>query len=198
MPATLLLLRHADTGPELRGRFIGSTDVPASETGILQLKRLQPLLQRYVPTSWYCSPSTRARQTEKALQEMSLVTCTTRIDEGLREIDFGAWERRTFEDIADEYPDSVEVWNAQPAEFQFPQGEGFADFVLRVKQCLERITADSADQVLVISHGGVIRIMICLLLGLDPTHYLLFQVQPGRIATLDLFGRRGVLSGLNL
>jgi alpha-ribazole phosphatase/probable phosphoglycerate mutase len=50
----------------------------------------------------------------------------------------------------------------------------------------------------VMTHGGVIRTMICLALGLDAKNYLLFDVRPASLTVLELFDQGGVLSGLNL
>jgi broad specificity phosphatase PhoE len=72
------------------------------------------------------------------------------------------------------------------------------DFMARVLRLSKRLAAEEAETVLAITHGGVIRIMICLLLGLSPRHYLLFEVQPASLAILELHSAGAVLAGLNL
>ncbi|MCW5210022.1 histidine phosphatase family protein, partial [Desulfobulbus sp. US1] len=59
-------------------------------------------------------------------------------------------------------------------------------------------TSAGTNTVAVVTHGGVIRTMICLALGISPRNYLLFDVQPASLTVLDLFSEGGVLRGLNL
>ncbi len=198
MAEKLLLLRHAETGPRFRGRFLGSTDVAASREGLERLGRLQPLLEHYSPASWYCSPSTRAKQTEKTLRRIFSANHDTCFDSLLQEIDFGDWEKQTFKEVARTQPHAVEEWLRRPLDFCFPGGESLGDFAGRMETVLHRLLSDPAEHILVITHGGVIRVIICLLLGLSPADYLLFEVEAGRMTLLDIFGTRGVLSGLNL
>ena len=47
---------------------------------------------------------------------------------------------------------------------------------------------------LAVTHGGVIRAMICHLLGLEPRHYVLFEVDYAAAVVIDLFDGRGVLA----
>jgi broad specificity phosphatase PhoE len=54
-----------------------------------------------------------------------------------------------------------------------------------------------ADRLLVISHGGVIRQLICSCLGLGPENYLAFDIQPGLCSVIELHSQGGVLVGLN-
>jgi broad specificity phosphatase PhoE len=118
-------------------------------------------------------------------------------DERLREIDFGNWEMKTFAEIAAADPAKVAAWQ-EYTNFVFPDGEAVTDFVLRVREVLEFLTTSSGN-VGVVTHGGVIRTMICMVLGLPVRNYLLFDVQPASLTILEVFsGGSGVLRGLNL
>ena len=66
----------------------------------------------------------------------------------------------------------------------------------RVQAAADRLAGDAAETVLAVTHGGVIRAMICHLLGLEPRHYVLFNVGYAALAVIDLFDGGGVLSGL--
>lgn len=198
MAGKLLLVRHADTGSRYQGRFIGSTDVAASGEGLAQVGRLQALLKQYQPGSWYCSPSRRARQTETMLRRFLPFPEKSTIRKELREIDFGDWERLSFAEIEKKYPVELGGWAALDPDFCFPGGESFRDFTARISAVLTVLLADPAEQILIVTHGGVIRTMICLLLGLDLKNYLLFDVRPATLTRIDLFGNSGMLTGLNL
>jgi alpha-ribazole phosphatase/probable phosphoglycerate mutase len=49
----------------------------------------------------------------------------------------------------------------------------------------------------IFAHGGVIRALICLWLGLPAKHYLLFEIDPASVSAVRLFGDQGVLTRLN-
>jgi broad specificity phosphatase PhoE len=120
------------------------------------------------------------------------------IDEDLREIDFGQWECKTFEQMAAADAAAVERWAAFDRGFAFPGGESLRGFLARVRRCAKRLCADEAETVLAVTHGGVIRMMICHLLGLRPRQYVLFDVGNAACAVVNVFEGKGVLSALNL
>ncbi len=122
---------------------------------------------------------------------------TVEADPDLREIDFGRWEGRTFEEIQQSDPQAVSDWATRPAEFAFPGGEAVRDFVARVGRAADRLAADPAEAVLAVTHGGVVRVAICHLLGLAVENYLLFDVRPACLAAVELFDGKGVLIGLD-
>ena len=61
-----------------------------------------------------------------------------------------------------------------------------------------RLVRDEADTVLAVTHGGIVRAMICHILGLRPRNYVLFDVAHAACAVIDVFEDKGVLSGLNV
>ncbi|WP_417910320.1 histidine phosphatase family protein [Candidatus Electronema sp. PJ] len=191
----LYLLRHGPAAA-LPGCLLGSrTDAPLSGQGLLRLNSLiEPHLQAV--ETWYCSPLLRARQTLAYLGEQGCQIEHAIYDQRLQEIDFGAWELRTFSEIAAADPARIEAWQRY-TDFTFPEGEAVADFIQRV-QAMLGILSTAGSKVGVVAHGGVIRTMICLALGLPPSMYLLFDVQPAALTILDVFSNGGVLRGLNL
>ncbi|MCI5219509.1 MAG: histidine phosphatase family protein [Candidatus Electrothrix sp. LOE2] len=207
MPTRLFLLRHGPASAP-PGCFAGSSDVPLSGRGLARLENISAQLKDIA--CWYCSPMLRARQTLEYLQRKGCSAGEPVSDERLREIDFGRWELKTFTDIAAQDKELLAAWNQQYLDFVFPEGEAVAAFIERVKAMLtlfsgmESNTDTDTDintgtgTVAVVTHGGVIRTMICLALGISPHNYLLFDVQPASLTVLDLFSEGGVLHGLNL
>jgi len=192
--ARLLLLRHGPAAVPL-GCLVGSSDPPLSGQGLERLTNLLPELR--TAERWHCSPLLRARQTLACLRRQGCALAPPVYEQRLREIDFGSWELRTFAEIAAADPAVIEAWQ-QYEDFVFPGGEAVADFVSRIRGLLADFTAQGGT-VGAVTHGGVIRTMICLALGLPPRSYLLFDAQPASLTILDLFpGGGGVLRGLNL
>ena len=145
----------------------------------------------------------RTKQTLEYMQQQGCLAEEPLYDERLREIDFGRWELQTFADIAVQDKELLAAWN-QYLDFVFPEGEAVAAFIERVKAMFTVFSGmagsigSGTDTVAVVTHGGVIRTMICLALGISPRNYLLFDVQPASLTVLDLFSEGGVLRGLNL
>lgn len=104
----------------------------------------------------------------------------------------------TFEEIRESDPAAVDRWAEFNPGFSFPGGEEIKTFLLRIRKVAKKISSCPETNLLVVTHGGVIRALICHFLGLDPRHYLLFDIQPCAMVTLNLFGNKGVLTGLNL
>ncbi len=198
MPTRLFLLRHGPTSAP-PGCFVGRTDVPLSGQGIDHLGN--PAEQLKDVESWYCSPMLRTRQTLEHLQKQGCPVAAPIYDERLREIDFGRWELQTFADIAAQDQEHIAAWN-QYLDFVFPEGEAVAGFIQRVETMLAVFcgmeSSTGIRNVAVVTHGGVIRTMICLALGISPRNYLLFDVQLASLTVLELFSEGGVLRGLNL
>ncbi len=192
----ILLARHAKTGKAYKGRYIGSTDLPISEKGVQQAEDLAKRLEMYNPCCCFSSPMTRTRQTSDIVCSKLGIPCEFK--KGLVEIDFGAWEGMTFAEIAKSYPEEVDRWSSEGMDFHFPAGDKSSEFSKRVQDVSSLLSQNPASPLLIVSHGGVIRTMICHFLGLSFESYLLFDVKPARFAVLDIFDQGGVLSGLNL
>jgi len=196
MVTELYLLRHGSLNV-VPGTLVGSTDLPLSDGNETEGYFVRSAGQLVDVELWFCSPMLRCRQTLDLLRQQTGPVGTVRYDDRLREIDFGRWEMRDFAAINAEYPEYVESWSRY-MDFVFPGGEAVVDFCDRVEDMLELFMAHDAEKIGVITHGGVIRTMICLALGLSVRHYLLFDVQPASLTVLQLFSQGGVLKGLNV
>lgn len=136
----------------------------------------------------------RCRQT----CELLFPDANANFENNLREIDFGRWEGLTFEEISTQDPEIVTEWANDLPAFSFPEGEAVDLFNKRVQTVATEISAERCEKILVVSHGGVIRSLLCHFLGINLCDYLKFQVKKGTYSTVDLFGTHGVLTGFNL
>jgi len=195
MARKLLFLRHGDIDKRYHNRYVGSTDVSLSEQGRRQAGAIKDLLHSRGFDHCVCSPMKRCRETATAVMESREISIE--IDKDLREIDFGQWEGMSFDDILKTSPDQVKRWAAFDPSFAFPAGEKIGDFFTRIGDVAGRMTDDPADTILLCTHGGVIRAMICHFLKLKPWQYILFKVKPASVTTIELFDGGGILTGLN-
>lgn len=189
----LFLVRHCATGVE-KGRLVGSTDV--SIAGRCEEKTASIAARLPQDCLCYCSPMLRTRQTYELLVKHGLEQ-EAMFDRRVREIDFGHWELKNFQEISRGEPDMIEAW-MEYHSFTFPGGESVAAFVGRVASWLDEIRSKNIKNVVLVAHGGVIRYMICLALQLPADQYLLFDVQPASLTTINLYSEGGVLTGFNL
>lgn len=194
----LTLIRHAAIAAELDGHYIGRSDVPLSDHGVLQAKRLVHQLNRHgapaIDALW-CSPSQRARQTADPLIRQR--GCPVTIDARLQEVDFGEWEGLNFDQIRHKDPQRVNQWAAFADDFCFPAGESLEQFRQRIDEIVDAIHAEPSSHLVIISHGGVLRSLICRLLCWPLQDYLKFTLERGSYATLHIDGPHAVLTGLN-
>jgi alpha-ribazole phosphatase len=186
----LLLVRHGEVEGSRPGMLLGRTDLPLSTAG----RRQAALTSRLVDKSdrFFCSPLVRARETAA----LAVPGRHAEVDPDLREMDFGEWERRRYDEVASEYPVLVAAWSEFGPDFTFPGGESVGDFASRIGRAARRFSELDVETVAAFTHGGVIRALICHFLGLPLRDYLLFDITPGSVTSLRLWEGRGVLAGL--
>ncbi len=189
MASRLLLIRHAEVAEEFQGKFLGSTDAPLSDRGRRQAAALADAGRSAEVR--LVSPLQRARVTA----ELAGLDCT--VEPNLAEIDFGRWECKTFDDIRADDPAAIDQWAEFDDAFTFPDGEGIGDFCRRINALADRLAAEPVETVLIVTHGGVIRTMLCHLLGLPAPKYVLFAPPYASVTELQLFDGKGVLVAMS-
>jgi uroporphyrin-III C-methyltransferase/precorrin-2 dehydrogenase/sirohydrochlorin ferrochelatase len=180
----VILIRHGDIGAN--GRYIGVTDTPLSALGARQAERLRGLGFK---RGWV-SPLARSRQTA----ELAGIACEMHDD--LREVDFGRWEGQTFSEIETSDAQLIEPWRMLAPDFTFPGGESLAAFDARIARLAARIEKQDGRVVLV-THGGVIRALVCHWLGRSAEARLGLDVAPASVTRLRLAHGRATTVALN-
>ena len=166
----VVLWRHGQTAWNLERRFQGSSDIPLTEEGIAQARRAARLLASLRPDAIICSDLSRAVRTAAELARVTGLDVTQ--DEGLRETHAGVWQGLTHAEIMERYGEQyAAVKRGEPVrrgggELETEVAERAAPVVLRH---VEKLPDDGT--LVVVSHGGTIRITIGRLLGLPPSHY---------------------------
>jgi len=160
---TLLLVRHGETDWNRDGRWQGHSDTPLNDAGRAQARQLAAELADVDVI--YSSDLARARETAEILAEPNGLE--VQLDPRLRERSFGAWEGMTAAEIEVEFADEHARWMAGEAPGA-ADAEPFADFGARVEEFVEDVLADHAGEtVLIVGHGGSIRVIHALAQGLD-------------------------------
>jgi len=194
MAGNLYLIRHGQVKSRFKGALVGSTDVELSPAGLEQAAHLRNYLSRKSPDICFSSPMQRCLQT--AQQAMYSLNIQLIQHDLLREVDFGEWEGLSFSDIMRLDPVGVEKWIQCDHDFRFPKGEKLADFFERVEKSTDLLLTTPQDRVAVFTHGGVIRFMLCKLLGIPLSKHNIFEVNYADVFVLRIFNNGAVLSSI--
>jgi broad specificity phosphatase PhoE len=167
-PARLVIVRHGVTDWNREGRWQGRLDPPLSDTG----RHEAGLLAARIAADPSLRPtrivsSTLARAAETAAVIGAAVGIQVEPEARLVEIGAGEWEGRTHDELAASDGDRYRAWRTTPG-YAPPGGEPIADAVERVHSLLTEIATGERWPVLLVSHGGTLRILGRLLLDLSP------------------------------
>ncbi|MDE9617001.1 adenosylcobalamin/alpha-ribazole phosphatase [Citrobacter freundii] len=192
----LWLVRHGETEANVAGLYSGHAPTPLTERGIAQAQTLGTLLRNVPVDNVLCSELERACHTTQLILGDREVPVRNMPE--LNEMFFGDWEMRHHRDLAREDAENYAVWcndwqNATPTN-----GEGFQAFSLRV----ERFIAQLADyktcqNLLVVSHQGVLSVLIARLLSMPAAAMWHFRVEQGCWSAIDFCDDFAVLKVLN-
>ncbi|MFI8274213.1 bifunctional RNase H/acid phosphatase [Streptomyces sp. NPDC085929] len=169
-PATFVLLRHGETALTPQKRFSGSggADPELSAAGRRQASAVaEALAARGTVQTIVSSPLRRCRETAQAVADRLGLTVT--VEEGLREVDFGAWEGLTFAEVQERFPDDLQAWLDSPKAAPTGGGESFTTATRRISATRERLLAAHAGRtVLLVTHVTPVKILVRLALGAPP------------------------------
>ncbi|MDQ2970437.1 MAG: histidine phosphatase family protein [Acidobacteriota bacterium] len=185
MTTRVYLVRHGATTLSAEDRFAGMTDVPLSDGGRQQVRRLSARLAGEPIAAFYASPMGRTLETARILAEPHAKEVLARA--GLREIDHGRWEQKTRAEVERLYPEEYARWERDPFSFAPEGGETGLSVTARALPALLEIVGDHpGQQVLIASHKATIRLLISSLLGFDARTYRdRLDQSPASLSILD-------------
>ncbi len=191
----ILLVRHGITILHTGDRFWGRTDIALSNAGIRQAGQLRERLGGEKINAIYSSTLSRARSTAEIIasgHDAEVTPC----DE-LCECNFGYIEGLTFEEIKRQYPALAQEL-VEGRAVKFPGGENIEQLNRRVKSFLKRLAGHGPQEtILVVSHGGPIRLMISGLMGIGMEHWTQLRIDRASLSIVDTYPELNVLSLLN-
>jgi len=189
-PTTLVLLRHGETPLTPQKRFSGSggSDPALSDTGRHQADRVATALaDRGTVQDVISSPLARCRETAAIVA--ARLGLDVRIEDGLRETDFGAWEGLTFAEVRERYPDDMSAWLSSPEAEPTGGGESFEAVAHRVGAARdELLAAHTGRTVLLVSHVTPIKTLVRLALGAPPEALFRMELSAASLSVVAYYG----------
>ena len=181
MTLHLDLLRHGET--ELGGGLRGSLDDALTAKGWAQMRAAvvaQGPWDRVVS-----SPLQRCARFAEELGAQLKVPVS--LEKDLQELHFGAWEGQSAAALMETDAEALGLFWADPYSFTPPQGEPVSDFSARVLGAVARLhQAYAGERVLLVSHGGVMRLLLARARGLPREQLLNVEVGHGALFSLHV------------
>lgn len=186
----LFLVRHGETMWNVEGRLQGHADEPLNEHGHDQARHLAERLRDVSFSTAYSSDLARTRETMETIMkdyEQNSYESTHL----LREISHGSWEGLTHDQLNERFPDTYpRRFMADDPTFAPPDGESLEAFFERVGTFAERLRAEHRDgdeNVLIVSHGGVLRALLICLLDFPLTSLWQLHSSHGSVSIIELW-----------
>jgi len=192
----LLLVRHGITESNSAHRFAGYSDAELNAAGYRQVERLRDRLVDDKIDAVYSSDLRRALVTAEVISsghKVDIITCPE-----LREVNYGNVEGLTFEEISRLYPEVAESLADFSLRLKFPGGESFEGFIERASKFLDRLKGHTPSQtMLIVAHGGPLRVLVCRLLGIDLGHWRQIRLDNASLSIVETHSQGAVVSLLN-
>ncbi|MCG2610471.1 alpha-ribazole phosphatase [Flavobacterium sp. SM15] len=170
------LVRHTETVCE-KGICYGQADVGLLEPYLHQFEQIKDQLPENA--QFYSSPLQRCTLLADYLSSSNYET-----DERLMEMNFGAWELQPWDNIPKE---ELDPWMKDFVHEKVPSGESFTELFDRVVQFMEsELKTGSLKPIVIVSHAGVIRSILCKISGLPLKDAFQNKVDFGSVMRIDL------------
>lgn len=173
---TIYLIRHGETDWNVTGLVQGHTDVPLNEVGMSQARQLAEELKEVKFEAVYASTLIRAHVT--AMQLFDAVITDSR----LKETCFGKFEGLSWSEFYSKLDQNLKMRESLPLEEKMGYKlddtvESYNEVSARAKECLDEFVSRHAGQkIAVVAHGGLMKSLLSMIEGADPTHYEIHNV----------------------
>jgi alpha-ribazole phosphatase len=155
----IYLIRHGEVQGAGTRRYNGHADVPLSERGIAQYHQMKERLADKDISACYTSDLIRCATGADVIG--SRLGLTPVLEPGLRELDIGIWEGKTWAELMEKYPLEWQARIADIVNYRVPGGESLKDLHARIMPVINAIVErHRGDDVLVVAHGGANRVIL--------------------------------------
>jgi broad specificity phosphatase PhoE len=163
----IILVRHGQTASNAQDRIRGQVDIPLDETGLSQARATAARVAAdWHPTAVFSSPLRRAVQTAQAIA--TALHLEVEVVADLIDMNFGIWQGLLYTEVRRNWPELSTRWMTAPHTVSFPGGESLSEVQQRALPALQAIIErHSGQDVVVVGHTVLNRVLLCAVLGLD-------------------------------
>ncbi|PIU64401.1 MAG: alpha-ribazole phosphatase [Armatimonadetes bacterium CG07_land_8_20_14_0_80_40_9] len=201
----LILVRHGETEWNKDWRYQGQADLPLNKEGRRQALKLAKRLKEEKISAILSSDLKRAYQTANIIAKSHHLRVKKRT--ALREINYGVFEGLLLEEVKKRYKTILERWWDDPLSTRIPEGETLKEFKRRVSAVYVETTrrvvstdpagSDPKKTILIVAHGGSLRIIVACALGLKLPQIRRIRFDNAGISIIILDKARAVLTLMN-
>jgi broad specificity phosphatase PhoE len=191
-----LLMRHGETAWNRAGRVMGRNPIELDDDGRAQVAASIPFARLIQPELIVTSPLPRARQSAEIIAQ-GLGGIPLAEDPQLSEVKYGRWEGMVYDELLED----AEYLNYRehPLDAPTPGGETIVQVQSRGVDAVRRAISDNAGRrVLFVSHGDIIRTVVCHFMRLELAHFRRIRVDNAAFSGFQLMGDFAELKFLNL
>jgi broad specificity phosphatase PhoE len=192
----LYLVRHGETAYNRDGLALGIADVPLTDTGMRQAEAVARRLASERIDRVYTSPLSRAAVMAQAIAAERPAPVEVRAE--LLELHVGHTEGTPFRTLRETHAGFLQEWAGPQGHLAaMPGGESIVDVDQRLEPFIRHLREEPAAAAAVVSHNFVLRVLLCRLLGLEPSSFRSIAVDMASISTLSLRDSRVTLVRTN-
>jgi len=196
MRGIALFMRHGETAWNREGRVMGRNPIELDEDGRAQVEASIPFARLIQPELIVTSPLARARQSAEIIAA-GVGGVPVAEDAQLSEVQYGRWEGMVYDDLLED-PD-YQNYREHPLDTPTPGGETIAQVQSRGVEAVRRAIGDnSGRRILFVSHGDIIRTILCHFMRLELSHFRRIRVDNAAFSGFQLIGEFAELKFLNL
>ncbi len=190
------LVRHGRTDLNNCNRVQGQNGTPLDEEGMFQACKVRDRLSNETFATAWCSDLLRARQMGNIILGKRHVALSTTPD--LRELDYGAWDGMTTDEIRTKYNDDFVRMMDGEHDFAPPGGESVTRLLERTGRFVEQVSGQVKEgNLLVVWHGGPLRGLAVHLLKLPASAFWSLKVDLASLSVVEVYPSRPVLALFN-
>ena len=182
----ILLIRHGHVEGISPERFRGRVDLALTERGQAEAEAVaKRIAAAWRPSMIYTSPLRRCVATGAAISRACDVEA--RVLDGLNDIDYGAWQFKSYQESRDANPKLFAAWFVTPHLVRFPNGESLQELVTRTSDALRFVLTHHTDEtVVLVGHDSVNRALLLQLLDQPLSSYWGMAQDPCCINEIDV------------
>ncbi len=190
----LYLIRHCETKFTQEKKYYGRLNIPITEKGKKQASDLKLKFEKIEIDKIYCSPLKRTIETTEIVfknRQNEIIK-----NDNLIELNVGSWEGLSLEEICERDKKYYFKWLKNPHKYKIPNGESFSDIAERVLKFFDEV-ASLNKNIAVISHAGVIKVMVSEILQISPEKFWNFEIGTASVSVVEFFDKMPIIRSLN-